>query len=614
MQHQAKHMTGARTIDGFVLVNVVTIIDSGRAASGTDYFKFADNDRVQWLPRVTCCPDPAEAISRLKQAGILVIGPKNRASLLEQALEINSFPPLNIIEHTGHYEGCFGYPDGRVFTEDTLAAAASGASVGDGGDDGKGDDVRADGEREGGDGHGRRDSGNDASRDGVEPPIAYTKHLLCVESRGTRKQWSDMVMGLLVGQHVPVFSVLMTLATPLLSRSQIQGNYLIMYSGPPRKGKSTTIAAAASVCGPAMDSVSGRRYLRRFNQTMNGIEEQLPLYRDLPMIIDELSSFGTQKSRIDNFRTLVHHIAGGDGRERFGDALGSGSHVRTIVQLTSNDQGSELLSMESEDAADAVFDRLIEIPVPRGDEGVFNCPHPDFADTNALATEVGERLSRYYGTAMPAFLKKLMVHQAQDGDQLIRDIRYRIEEFKSLPAVVQFGAVSSRVLDLFGLAYAAGRLAMHYRVIPDAIDCEAAVVHCLGLYLGRRVEVDPVQQLLAWISANPTIDLRTGRLPALSKASLAKRGAFIADGRAGPQLWMHPDLFHVTFTSSRAMVNRLHARGVLLAEGKGKHRHFSIKRTVRRREKPERVMVFQLPDFEEWLDQNGMPCPAKRRK
>ena len=589
MFEKAENMRNAEDEFGFHVDPTARIIDSCRAGSDTLYFQVANDKDSLWIPRSSCFPDPNEAIARLKKARIEIMGPDNRNSILKEAIAINRFPPRLIIEHSGHYENCFGYNDGRVFTPDSLRNAKKrGLSP---------------------------DHKNVEMIDQFEtPPIAYTKGLLCVQARGTLEEWKRDVVGLVEGQHLPIFAILMALAAPLISLTNLSGNYLIMYVGPPRKGKSTTIAVAASVCGPSTDSVPGQRYLRKFNQTMNRIEEKLPLYRDMPMIIDDLSSFGTMKTRAETLRTLVHNIYDGDGRERFGDPLDTGSHVRTIGQFTANDTASAMLRHESGDAVAAVVDRLIEIPVPRGDEGVFNKSNPDFDDTEALAIEVSDRLNNYHGTAMPAFLQHLMAHRQERGDLLQSDFRTRMNEFALLPAVLDFGPISSRVLALFGLASLAGRLGKRYGVIPDAIDCDAAVVHCLSLHLGRRVEISPAQQLLGWLASNRAHDLRSGRLPALSSDSLRRRGAFIEEGTSGTQFWMHPSLFRTSFDSPHELKRRLHADGILLSDGNGRSRHYAIKRQLRRNEPPERVMVFQLPDFEEWLEANGYPRPARRRR
>ena len=77
---------------------------------------------------------------------------------------------------------------------------------------------------------------------------------------------------------------------------------------------------------------------------------------------------------------------------------------------------------------------------------------------------------------------------------------------------------------------------------------------------------------------------------------------------------MHADLFRASFTEPLSLMRRLHSRGHLEADGKGESRHYPNKKAVRKNARPERVLVFNLPDFEEWLEQNGMEKPRKRRR
>jgi hypothetical protein len=552
--------------DDFLIDNTISLIDGGKGSSGQEYCCFEQGRIKVWVNRDRFSPEPGPGILDLKRGRIKVFTAKQKAEISNLVNQRTFFPPMDIAERIGWNGTTMGYPDGTVF------AAAD-----------------------------------------EKPPVAYPTGAVCVDVKGTLEEWRENVAAFVQSQLVVLFCIMVSFAAPLLSLTRIQGNFAFMLSGPPRKGKTTCIDVAASVCGPALDAPGGRYYLK-FNNTMNRIEELLPFYADLPLIIDELSSHGTKSSRVTDFRTLIHHLAGVDARGRFGDQLSPAVQTRTIILITSNDGAAELLSHETPDAADGAVDRLFEIPVPRGDEGVFNSPHIDYPDAGAFAEAIRDRVGQYHGTAMRVLLQCVAQRREDDENGLVAGINRRIAEFATLPEVTALGPVSSRALAAFGLVAAAGALAKHYKVLPTDADPVAAAVHCLKLHLGARVEADPVQRLLSWAAVNRLIDLRGGDLPRLSTNGLKRRGAFIGECRGVAQLWVAPSLLEDAFPNARSLLKSLATLGILKREGSGASSHLTGYKTVRENKKKERVHIFAVPEFEDWLDANGYPRPKRRKR
>jgi hypothetical protein len=203
----------------------------------------------------------------------------------------------------------------------------------------------------------------------------------------------------------------------------------------------------------------------------------------------------------------------------------------------------------------------------------------------------------------------------QDDDAYFKTrLKERIAGFAAHPDVVALGRLSPRALDAFGLVAAAGALGQITGVLPWSCDPFRAVLHCLRLNLGARAEIDPVQRLLGWVSANRVIDLRDRRLPALSKEALKDRGAFIGECRDIPQLWFAPQLFKKAFPEGIRLLRDLEKRKILKPEGGGKDRHLTVQCKVRRNENPDRMHVFMIPDLEEWLENNGYPRGSGKRR
>jgi hypothetical protein len=310
--------------DGFYVGNHVKVDGGAKSASGELYVKFEQHEKVEFIKRNLFCPNVGPGIEELKKRGILVFLKRDQGKISDHVSEITLFREINIAERVGWSGLRFGLPNGEIL-----------------------------------------------SPSGETSPIAYQTGAVTVSVKGTAQQFRRKVAKFVQDQHIMLFCMMVSFAAPLLSQSRIQGNFGFMLSGPARKGKTTGLEVAAAVWGPVLDGPEGRYYLK-FNNTQNRIEELMPFYNDMPLIIDELSSHGTRASRVDGFRTLVHHLAGVDAKGRYGDAVKPAEQTRTIVLISSNDGINELLASESADAAEGAIDRMFDIPVPQGDEGCFN--------------------------------------------------------------------------------------------------------------------------------------------------------------------------------------------------------------------------------------------------
>jgi hypothetical protein len=223
--------------DGFVVDNSLEVIEGKTGASETEYVLIKQRNKAAWLATDLFSPNPGPGFEALKARGIKVFTSKQKSDLVDHINRCTSFPPGELVERIGHDKFGFGYPDGRVFSVST-----------------------------------------------PPPPVTYTAGAVCVTQRGSLEEWKSEVASFVRDQHLPVFCLMAAFAAPLLSLTHIQGNYMLMLSGMPRKGKTTCIDLMTSACGPALDATTGR-YSLKFNNTMNRLEEWLPYYADMPVVI-----------------------------------------------------------------------------------------------------------------------------------------------------------------------------------------------------------------------------------------------------------------------------------------------------------------------------------------
>lgn len=537
---------------GFVESNEAVLLETATGPSGCEYSRWDQRGRGGWVDVTKFSISQQTGFETLKSLGVKIFDSEQRNAVIKQIKNVTSFPARDMVEKVGWNNNLFGYPDGTA-----IGPNATGV------------------------------------------PVTYAPNVVCVHAAGTLDQWRENVATPAAEEPLVLFSLLVALAAPLLKLSRIQGNFGLMLVGPPGRGKTTCLDIAASTCGPATDHDAGRYYLK-FNNTMNRIEQWMPQYGDLPMIIDELSALGNKASRETDMRTLIHHLAGVEQRGRLPDELKTAVQVRTIFYITSNDALEDLLSRETPDAAAGAAQRLFEIPIPEAVTGVFYGVRNE-QDADRLAKRFSAAVSCFHGTAMPAMLRLLVNERARGPDAFRERLHHHMAGFANDRVVTRLGRLPSRLVDAMSLIYAAGSFAQHGGILPRQADVRGAVIHALRLHLKLKTESDPVACLLWWMLEQPTIDLRRCEPSRMTEADLEKKGAFIGRRHGKAQLWVHPTLFNKAFPKPLALRKSLLRRGVLQAEGSGSDSHHATHAKIRSNNPPERVYAFALPNFALWL-------------
>ncbi len=185
-------------------------------------------------------------------------------------------------------------------------------------------------------------------------------------------------------------------AAPLLKITR-QRNFLTYNWGGSRGGKTAALYAGMSVWGePEKLTVS-------FNTTAVGLERRAGLCCDLPMGIDERQQAGDKQGMLEQ---LVYMLANGTGKVRGakGGGLQSVYQWRTVALST----GEEPLTVET--SKGGVSTRALQIYGP---------PFEDEQSASAMYGQVAE----HYGTAGPAFIKRLVKIEQEDIQAMFTEMR-----------------------------------------------------------------------------------------------------------------------------------------------------------------------------------------------
>ena len=185
-------------------------------------------------------------------------------------------------------------------------------------------------------------------------------------------------------------------AAPLLKITR-QRNFLTYNWGGSRGGKTAALYAGMSVWGePEKLTVS-------FNTTAVGLERRAGLCCDLPMGIDERQQAGDKQGMLEQ---LVYMLANGTGKVRGakGGGLQSVYQWRTVALST----GEEPLTVET--SKGGVSTRALQIY------------GPPFEDEQSASAMYGQ-VAQHYGTAGPAFIKRLVKIEQEDVQAMFTEMR-----------------------------------------------------------------------------------------------------------------------------------------------------------------------------------------------
>jgi hypothetical protein len=473
---------------------------------------------------------------------MVITGKKAAEKLAQSVYEIEGFPDKPLIDRSGWNGLYFALPDGTIFS-------AAGAE---------------------------------------EVVVVFDATPRKCRQAGTMDDWTTRVAKPLTGQSMPMFAIMLTFLPPLLRLCELSGNPGFEIVGPPGTGKSTVQKLASSVLG----GVEGAEaYHITFDTTLNALEAQMAVHADLPMILEEANLFfagETPAKRANSFKALAFRMSAGREKERY-NLPGQGDH-RFAYLSSSNESLTSLIGAGS-DVAKAAGYRLITLEIsPNHPFGVFDNLPPGYDSTSEYAGKLVSAASRHHGHAIRKFLAGVVQARADSEAALRRKVGRLMKLFRDRCQVDLNDGSAVRIADLFGLVFAAGRLARDYGALPREWHCGDAVLACYERHLRRSASPPTVlDRLLSVANSDEVIHLRPGATVPLLDVQTGI--AFVRHRATRRELVVRRKAIGQLFSDWSVLARRPDVKALLVRDGK----HLTTKRKLNKLLPAEPVYCFALP-------------------
>lgn len=290
---------------------------------------------------------------------------------------------------------------------------------------------------------------------------------------GTFDGWRTEVAALCVGNSRCILSLCTGFASMLLVFTGLESGGINLM-GPSSTGKSTGLAAAASIFG-------GPNYINRWRATTNGLESLAAMHNDTLLILDEMGQVDPKV-----VGEIAYMLANGQGKQR--SARTGAAKMRQnwrLLFLSSGELGLAQHMADGGKKAKAGQEvRLVDVVADAGkDLGLFDTLHGHSAGAE-LSKSIQAGAARHHGHAAVAFATALTASAAGLADQIMQEMRLFVEA--CLPEGKVEGQVH-RVCERFALISVAGELAT-LNGITGWLPGEAthAIKRCFSEWLSAR--------------------------------------------------------------------------------------------------------------------------------
>ena len=356
------------------------------------------------------------------------------------------------------------------------------------------------------------------------------------ETKGTLAEWREGVATLAAGHAIPMLAISTAFAGPLLHLAGLEGGGLNLF-GQSSRGKTTCLQAAASVWGRG--GTPG--FVRAWRATSNGLEGAAAQSSDTVMILDELGMVDAREAA-----QAFYGLANGAGKQRAGrDGSPREPKSWRVLFLSSGELPVEAKLSEApgRKARAGQLVRLLDVPGDRGAGfGVFDNGGPN-GDAAALAKSIKLAATSNYGTAGPAFVRKL-IDEGVTGE----DVRELVGQFVRATIPGEADGQVERAAVRFGLISAAGELAARLGIVPwPAGAARDAAAWALGRWIELRGGTEPAEARQAVESVRLFIeqhgDARFASVDDTDARPVANRAGYRKGNGTEREWWVLPEVW-----------------------------------------------------------------------
>ncbi len=497
-------------------------VDGGMAPSLTPWVRVRQGKKRIWIKQTDFMTDESKVKRCLAFAGIMILGTSEWNKFMLQVRCITDFPPRLLVEQPGWNDKCFALQSGQVFAPRNTRGVC------------------------------------------VFEPNAHK----CLQS-GTLEGWRKRVLAPLTGQDLALFMIMIMFVAPILKLTNRAGNFGFELVGAGGRGKSMLLKLMASAIGGATDGTP-TRYWSTCKMTGNAVEKKAEAHSDLPMLLDDATSFaGAEASgpRGRMFKQFVFDFSQGETKDRLDGK--KQRWFRLVYCITSNLSLANVIAEVAEDERGATQDRHISFNTDIPVYSTFDVLPDGYADIKSYADVLIGGMAAEYGTAMPRFLQALVDHRAANETALRAGIAKRVESFIIKTGVDRDDGSLTRVAEAIGLVVAGGALARFYGVLPKEIDCEALGLSAYRLHLASAQRLSAKQRLMAFATNPKVIDMDKEDIKYLTETQLREAVGVYRRHRKGlREFHVHKRAFKAAFPDYKTLLKDPEIRILRLTDGR----------------------------------------------
>jgi putative DNA primase/helicase len=292
----------------------------------------------------------------------------------------------------------------------------------------------------------------------IYQPEHHSPSVETITAKGTLEEWQNNVAIPCKGNPVLIAVACVPFAAVLLKHSELQNAGFHFY-GDSSTGKTTAAQIAASCigCGADPSDTPDKAYIQRWNTTENALEGVLYAHNDAPLILDEIQTYAGK-----DFGRAIHNITSGRSKNRMTKytSLQPQRAWRNLMLSTGEISTRQKIEEENKQVHAGMSVRLIDVPVHRG---VVIDPHGQSSDE--FVRLLKQNCGRYHGTAIPAFIKRLIT-QHENAFALRGIIGHRLSEVAERLTPADAESVHRRAIKYFALLEVTGQIAVELGILP----------------------------------------------------------------------------------------------------------------------------------------------------
>lgn len=323
-----------------------------------------------------------------------------------------------------------------------------------------------------------------------------------ISARGALKDWKHNIADKVKGNYLMMFAIAAGLAGGMTKLSGTSSGGFHFW-GLSTSGKTALLQLAASVWGNGSDpqTHSRKTSIRKWNNTVSGLEATAQLHNDIVLCLDEIGEVEPA-----DLGKLIYNLTGGTPKGRSTEVGGLRNQAYWHIMLLSSGEVSteQLLKSVGQSKRGGQTHRMPDIRVDALENGIVQTNHECPKD---FVTKLKKNCSRYFGTAGPVFVSYLIKQIEVKGCQEFVDeinSNIRLMENQLCNGVNPLPREIARVLERMSAIAVAAMYAAEAGILDWCpVQIQDCVVFVRDLWLSdMEEEVSEIDKALAELRSN----------------------------------------------------------------------------------------------------------------